>query len=326
MKPLATVLTTGLLVVLAAGCGRTPAASTPQPLPLDPNDPLVQDAQQYAQDQGVDLEEAVRRLEAQDAIGELNAALEAREADTFAGLWIQHEPYYRVIVAFTENGPETMQPYLEDFPWPDLIEVRDARYSLAQLQHDQTEAFNLVVEELAIPAGSGIDITNNRVELYVGDLERLEAALQQAGKRLPGSVLAVEEPELDAPGEPNRVSVSRIETAKGSFLFVRQPPQLAQMAALLEGRLVESDGCLQVVPPEGGPGYLMLWPADFGVQAEGDTIEILDGEGNVAARAGEAIQVGGGEVPGSAYENLPLAECPGPYWAAGDLLSTPEPE
>ncbi len=67
----------------------------------------------YAKDQDVPLEEAVRRLQLQESVGKLGAELEANERDTFAGLWIEHEPEYRVVAAFTRDGEETIRPYVE---------------------------------------------------------------------------------------------------------------------------------------------------------------------------------------------------------------------
>ena len=54
--------------------------------------PIERDAQHYAERYGIELSKAVTRLTLQEPIGELGAAIEANEEDTFAGLWIQHEP------------------------------------------------------------------------------------------------------------------------------------------------------------------------------------------------------------------------------------------
>ena len=88
---------------------------------------LMQDAKMYASRFGVDLDEAIRRLKLQSEIGDLNAELAAKERDTFAGLWIQHQPEYRVIVRFTRNGGVTIRPYIENGPLADIIEIRTAR-------------------------------------------------------------------------------------------------------------------------------------------------------------------------------------------------------
>ena len=105
------------LLLLLAACGGAPTGTDSASLdpddakataPLD--DALAQDAQAYAADYGLDLEEAVRRLALQESIGALNAELAEKERATFAGLWIEHEPEYRVFVCFTQDGASTIQP------------------------------------------------------------------------------------------------------------------------------------------------------------------------------------------------------------------------
>ena len=66
-------------------------------------DALTFDAQSYADEWGTTLEEAVSRLELQQAIGELQAALEENESGTFGGLWIQHGPEFRVVIRSTDG-------------------------------------------------------------------------------------------------------------------------------------------------------------------------------------------------------------------------------
>lgn len=66
------------------------------------------DAHWYAERFGVSHEEAVHRLRLQGAIGELDSALRS-ERRTFAGLWIEHEPVFQIVVAFTvADGTEIL--------------------------------------------------------------------------------------------------------------------------------------------------------------------------------------------------------------------------
>ncbi|HZF44666.1 MAG TPA: hypothetical protein VEZ48_14810 [Sphingomonadaceae bacterium] len=50
----------------------------------------------------------------EDSIGAINAALQEKEAVTFAGLWIEHRPSYRVVAAFTRNAAATLAEYTKD--------------------------------------------------------------------------------------------------------------------------------------------------------------------------------------------------------------------
>jgi len=206
-----------LRLLVAAGCGASPAglsdreASTevvrcPQEETtagpsFDPDDPGFRDVEWYAEAQGIPIEEAVRRLELQQnpALNRLQPELTAKERDTFAGLWIQHKPDYRYVVLFTEGGEETIQPYLQCNPHADVVEVRNgADATLAELIAAEEEAAR-IVDSLGIPTDSGIYVSKNRAEVLVTDWAALEAALQDAGERLPEHVVVVEVEELSSP-------------------------------------------------------------------------------------------------------------------------------
>lgn len=162
------------------------------------SDALRRDAESYAADYGVPLEEAIRRLELQQTIGELNATLTANERGTFAGLWIQHTPDYRVVVRFTRDGARTSQAYVESSPLSGLVEVRGARLTLAELRAAQEQAMRWIRDQ-GIPAESGIDLSENRVELYVTEPVGLHAALQNARQELPDGVEIIRVDELSRP-------------------------------------------------------------------------------------------------------------------------------
>lgn len=160
----------------------------------------IVDAHLYASRYGVDLEEALRRLQIQDAVDGLEPALIEQEGDTFAGLWIQHTPQFRIVVAFTRDGEETIQPYIEDKPFADLVEVRTADATFEELKAAE-EATYLALRDLDLDVlvGSLIDVTENRVELLVTDRVRFDAALQEADIQLPDHVVVVTKDELDTP-------------------------------------------------------------------------------------------------------------------------------
>lgn len=196
-----TPLVHGLSESVESGPVASPASSS-SPIPAsDPvsqtstpavSDALLQDARSYAADVGVDLDEAVRRLQAQRTIGELGAELEANEQPTFGGLWIQHEPEFKVVVAFTRDGEETVRPYVQGTSLADIVEVREVDATLAELREAQREA-GAILEQLGIRAASGIDITRNVVQLYLSEAEKeeLDEALKRSGLVLPDKVEVV---------------------------------------------------------------------------------------------------------------------------------------
>ena len=64
--------------------------------------------------------------------------------------------------------------------------------TLAELREAQREAGD-ILRQLGIRASSGIDITNNVVQLYLSEVEKeeLDAALKESGLKLPNKVEVV---------------------------------------------------------------------------------------------------------------------------------------
>ena len=113
----------------------------PEEIPEGVSPALAMDAQYYAESYGVELSEAIRRLTLQEPMGRLGATLESNEAGTLGGVWIQHEPEFRLVAAFTKDGEKTMAKYVQDGPMLDLIEVRTVDATLRQLKTSPTESW-----------------------------------------------------------------------------------------------------------------------------------------------------------------------------------------
>jgi hypothetical protein len=97
------------------------------------------------------------------------------------------------------------------------------------------------------------------------------------------------------------------------------------MEALLSGELVVMNGCLRIQVENSTESYLVFWQPDYFLNQNNGTREILDREGQVVARVGEPIQMGGGEIPAVVDNDqlqapLPPA-CAGPYWLMGEIVS-----
>ena len=189
LTAVAAVVVAGL--ALAAGAVAPPSSALSA---LDPNDPSVQDAAVYAETYGVTLEEAVRRFELQAKVGELDAVLAENEAGTFAGLWIDHRPTFRVVARFTERGRETIRRYVPT-ELEGLVDVRGARVTLAQLEAE-VEAAGSVTRAVGVRADADVNLSKNRAEVYVANRGALEAALQRNRARLPADVAVEEVGEL----------------------------------------------------------------------------------------------------------------------------------
>ncbi len=275
------------------------------------DDPAMFEAAVYAEHYGITLEEAVRRLELQNTggIGELDAELSSKEAETFAGLWIEHQPEYRVVIVFTENGEETIKKYVEeDSPLADIIELRTFETTYEELKAAQLEAGQLL-GELGLSVSSSVNIKENQVEVYVTDSKLFYNTLQEADAQLPEYVVVIityeplDEISFDINPDPS-VNFPQLKMASGSYM-------MAQMM----GDLVLGDGYLRV------GGTLIIWQPDYFVHNNEGTIEILDRDGTVVGRVGEEIYMGGGEWgtrPADELLKEPLPEdIAGPFWIQG---------
>ncbi len=302
----------------------------PPPTPtLNPNDPLARDAQQYAQDQGSPLEEGVARMQIMQTIGELQPLLETNEADTYAGLWLEHEPEFRVVVAFTQGGEETIRPYIEGKPYEHLVHVTTAQYTYAELQAAQQEAHRVLVEAGITASASSINVQANQVELTIGNPELLRQDLEAAGLTLPDQVVVLAIDPANLPPS-NQGGVETYTGPDGQTIyFPKQPPAAAYMDALIEAELyLDDDGCLRLDPENPDEGFLVLWHHDFSLRISDGAIEVLNGGGLSVARVGERVRFGGGAMQSTdsqsgldnAIPGMPIEACPGPYWVLGDVV------
>lgn len=300
-----------ILVLLVSAC-TTGAAAGPAV-----SEALQRDARAYAEDHGIPLDEAIERLRNQDPIGELSAVLEEQEAGVFGGLWIEHEPEYRIVVALTKDERRVQRRYVEGGPLEDIVEIREVAVSLRELADARDQTMRLL-QEVGSRADISTDVRENCVSLYSADPALLNDRLEAAGLELPGPVCIV--PTGPYPAAPP------LDPPPG-IVFPRQhPPEglRVEMSALLVGELVEEHGCLRV----GEPGHtnLVIWPYDHTVTATEDgQLQIHDGTGAVVARQGDVVRMGGGQAP-SAEIATPIEipdRCTGPYWiAARDIEVT----
>ena len=146
------------------------------------DDPLRYDAAMYASHYGITVNEGLRRLELQEIIGEMDGELTNKEVDTFAGLWIEHEPEFRVVALFTNNGDETIKSYLPE-ELTNIVQIRTVETSLAELVCIQADATS-TIENLGIPVESEVNVYENRVKVYVVDRTQLDSMLKDEQLRL----------------------------------------------------------------------------------------------------------------------------------------------
>ena len=83
--------------------------SVPAPVVQTPGEALAEDAGEYAQRNGAGIEEAVRRLRAQEESVRFTDRLQDIFKDRVAGISIEHSPEYRIVVLLTGSEPEPGQ-------------------------------------------------------------------------------------------------------------------------------------------------------------------------------------------------------------------------
>jgi len=110
-----------------------------------------------------------------------------------------------------------------------------------------------------------------------------------------------------------------IDTSTSTLFFPVQKDThpSSQMTAILEGELVQINGCLRV------DNYLLVWPYGFSISTNGEVIQINNNTGKPIALVGDKVKFGGGEKPSDYIANfsgeLPSSRCSGPYWIVGDV-------
>lgn len=163
----------------------------------NPPDAVFPEVEVYAQHYGITVGEALRRFEIQEAFAGLDTELSIEEAETFAGLYIQHEPEFRIVALFTRDGEETIKPYIPD-GMAGYFEVRTVEVSYLELQNTQNEVSS-VLKSLGIPTDSSIDIKENNVRFYVTDLAPVETAITNGSLTIPDYVDIIEVEALAQP-------------------------------------------------------------------------------------------------------------------------------
>jgi hypothetical protein len=116
----------------------------------------------YAKTYKTSVAEAERRLEKTDYIFSMQRIFREGSPDTFAGLYIEHEPVYRVVVMFVGDARSQFSDYTLD----PLFVPKSAPRSLELLESVQKE-IGVQLARANIEFVSGIDVKNSRIDLSV---------------------------------------------------------------------------------------------------------------------------------------------------------------
>ena len=175
-----------ILVGLASPSGGIDAAG-PEP---------SADAKFFAAMLGVDVSEAVRRLELQRAAGALESTLVQQEATHFAGLWLEQHPQFKVVVAFTRDGDSILKRYIAGTNLETVAEARVTTHTTVALRDQLRSLLWLAREGIA---NLGTSVQENRIIVRVVSRAQLDQALTARGVELPAAAKVVLVPSLPKP-------------------------------------------------------------------------------------------------------------------------------
>ncbi|MXP15708.1 hypothetical protein GRI44_13210 [Altererythrobacter confluentis] len=288
----------------------------------------------YARAYCVSVEEAERRMEIQNRgaigprtepgpaplppapdadLGTLQATLREKEADTFAGLWIQHEPTYGVAVAFTRNAAATLGRYTSD---PLFTPVERSGPTLIELRATQDRIVKDLIRLGFAWNGAGASEITGKVEI---DLAQSAGPIREAAAR----------GEIDIPDyvvfkEPAPFPIAAPPVPSGDTR-VRSFPQFARRTdggiSTLVGvpdvpaRLTLRDGCLWL-EPEGEEPKIAVWEQHEAIDlTDPERVAIMNRFSGAKVVADSDVVLMGlqpGEVT-PPTDVIGSEGCPGPY-------------
>lgn len=288
----------------------------------------------YARAYCVSVEEAHRRIEIQlrgsigprtepgppplpaapdDSIGNLQGVLREKEPDTFAGLWIQHEPTYGVAVAFTRDAAATLAKYTND---PLFFPVERPGPSLIELRATQDR----LVEDLSRLGinwfGAGSNVTTGKVEIQLGQsADPIREAAARGEIDLPDYVVFEEPDPFPVPAPPIPPGDFRVKSFPQFAFRTDGMPRTLVGVPDVPARLELRDGCLWL-HPEGEDPRIAIWE-------QSEALDLTD-----PARVAVMNRFSGGKVfansdvvlmglqPGEVtppIDTVGTDRCPGPY-------------
>lgn len=102
------------------------------------------------------------------------------------------------------------------------------------------------------------------------------------------------------------------------------PASIFEEALLIGNLTYEDNACWQI--SNEGTSFMIVWPHGFTATSMIGVPQVLDTNGEVVATAGIDISLGGGAREGEAaiafedeHPDLPLDQCPDPYWLVGEV-------
>lgn len=149
-----------LSVLIAYSFGAVPAQAASAKSEVTVNPGVLE----YARTYRVSVDEAEWRLSKLRYIGEMGNRIETASPGTFAGIWIEHTPAFRVVVRFVGDPKAQLAKYTQD----PLFVPETAPRSLEVQIAAQTDIADRLAKA-GIDFTSDIDLKKSEINLYVQD-------------------------------------------------------------------------------------------------------------------------------------------------------------
>jgi hypothetical protein len=288
----------------------------------------------YARAYCVSVEEAHRRIELQlrgsigprtepgpppqpaapdVSIGNLQGVLRENEPETFAGLWIQHEPTYGVAVAFTRDAAATLAKYTND---PLFFPVERRGPSLIELRATQDR----LVEDFARLGiswfGAGSNVTTGKVEIQLGQsADPIREAAARGEIDLPDYVVFEEPDPFPVPAPPIQPGDTRVKSFPQFAFRTDGMPRTLVGVPDVPARLELREGCLWLAP-EGEEPKIAIWEQSEALDlTDPDRVAVMNRFSGAKVFANSDVVLMGlqpGEVS-PPNQAVGTDGCPGPY-------------
>ncbi|HEV8545211.1 MAG TPA: S1 family peptidase [Candidatus Limnocylindrales bacterium] len=145
--------------------------------------PAESDVVTYASMLSVTQSEAERRLDLQDRAGRLESILSAELPDAFGGMWVRHQPEFRVIVYLTSGDMSTIRGYVASGDLEAILEIEHVERPRAQLQSDA----DLLAEGMPGDIAIRVLVPENVVEVMGPSAQEFARHLEKVGISMPES-------------------------------------------------------------------------------------------------------------------------------------------
>jgi hypothetical protein len=278
-----------------------PSPSYPDTPPPPENRP-TNEAEWYAQSQGISTEEAVKRQREQAALRpelqRLLGVVRAKEPGNFTAVRMVHEPDWAYVFYFKREPQKALARH-----------TRHPRFKAALARYTQAE-----LDALAAPwidrfiahrlvGGHGSDPTLGEItmDMVVSEAEFRDVAKRE-GWQVPDALKLRFSEAVEGQALPQRLqSLVRIFPHSDRALG-------ATNQAALSGRIVLRDGCVYIARPN-SPDRLAYFPREIGLT--------VDNEGYLALRA----RAGGARIAGRIGEEFTWAGPLGPVPEAAPMVA-----